>query len=1339
MSVTDAAKVLGVGRPALSNFLNGNAAASPDMAARIERAFGVPAQKILDLQAVFDAAQSKSKGAQAGAKTYVPTFLEIKANEIENWAATTIAARTRLAVLLRTLVNSTGIGLQGVEFPGNDDAERPGWDGYVVADDGTPWIPQGKSGWEFGTSHDPNQKANDDYAQRLKTTTKDERTQTTFVFVTPRTWLAKSKWREARLKEKQWKDVRVYDASNIEEWLEQSVPGQSWFADEIGKPSKGTHSLDKCWAEWANVADPPLVGRLFATAVRTAQKVVKSKLANPPEGPIQVAADSIEEALAFLAQLFAPGVEELENYRDSVVVFKQPGVLPKLAAGASAFIAVAGTREVEHELGQYARSIHSIVVYPRNVPNTEPDVILEPLNDEDFRASLAEMKFQRDDVERLQHESGRSNTVLRRRLSQFPAIKTPAWVSDSTIASRLVPILLVGTWNSNNPNDQIIVSLLAGGADYSTLERELQSLTSLNDSPVWSVGTYRGVISKIDLLFAISNSVSDLKIYFDVARLVLSEKDPSLELSEDEQWMAGMYGKTREISGALRKSISETLVLLAVHGNALFQSRLGIDVEIAVARLIQDLLTPLTTRTLEEHERDLPVYAEAAPGAFLAILEEDLRSNSPASMGLMRPSSTGVFGSCIRSGLLWALEGLAWSPATLPRAALILAKLAQIEITDNWTNKPISSLESIFRSWMPQTSASVDKRIAVLKRLADEVPNVAWQVCVDQFSQHNTVGHYSHKPTWRNDGVGFGETLNRSEVIAFARAMVDMAIGWKAHNKHTLADLIERIYVLDDSHHKAIWSLVQAWATNSASDEDKAWVRESIRKTVMSRRGVATAHKLQADDVATAAKAAYAALEPTDIIQRHEWLFRQSHVEPSADDSEETDYRAQGRRLTKQRTLALNEILEQRGFDGVFQLAAMGATGFQIGLLLAQILSHAEVVKFIQVCVPGSSIDASRKNLASGIFFGIQTPEIRSEILSNVRATLALDDFAIVLTLAPFQIPTWELVDELPEPARDMYWNSVDPMQTRLSDDDLNPAVERLLAVKRPRAAFSCIHYELDKIRPTLLFQLMKDISTAGNEPSGHYLLDPYYIAEAFKLLDESSKFSVEQLAGLEFSYIDALSRKYGADDARGIPNLERYVEMNPEFYAEAVAWVYRRKDGGEDPPSIRSDDPDLLKKRAERAYKLLDSLRRVPGRESTDEIDGERLIAWVNRVRQACADLGRREAGDDSLGGLLANAPRGNDDVWPCEPVRDVLEKISSREMARSVVTGLYNARGAHWRGEGGNQERDLASMYRKWGEVLEISHPFVAAEILNHIAGVYERDAKREDTDAQVQRRLR
>ena len=120
MSVTNAAKLMGVGRPALSNLLNGKAALSSEMAKRLEKAFGYPRKDLLDMQAKYDAAQAHKTSAPAETKTYVPPFLAIKANQIEAGFDSNIQARSRLAVLLRTLVNSTGHQLAKVDFPGNE-------------------------------------------------------------------------------------------------------------------------------------------------------------------------------------------------------------------------------------------------------------------------------------------------------------------------------------------------------------------------------------------------------------------------------------------------------------------------------------------------------------------------------------------------------------------------------------------------------------------------------------------------------------------------------------------------------------------------------------------------------------------------------------------------------------------------------------------------------------------------------------------------------------------------------------------------------------------------------------------------------------------------------------------------------------------------------------------------------------------------------------------------------------------------------------------------------------------------------------------------------------------
>ena len=59
LSVTAAAKVLGVSRPALSNLLNRNANLSGEMALRIEKAFGVKMDTLMRMQAACDIAEAR--------------------------------------------------------------------------------------------------------------------------------------------------------------------------------------------------------------------------------------------------------------------------------------------------------------------------------------------------------------------------------------------------------------------------------------------------------------------------------------------------------------------------------------------------------------------------------------------------------------------------------------------------------------------------------------------------------------------------------------------------------------------------------------------------------------------------------------------------------------------------------------------------------------------------------------------------------------------------------------------------------------------------------------------------------------------------------------------------------------------------------------------------------------------------------------------------------------------------------------------------------------------------------------------------------------------------------
>ena len=70
LSVTEGAKVLGVTRPALSALLNERANLSPEMALRIEKAFGVSMDTLMRMQNTYDIAQARKREGEITVEPY---------------------------------------------------------------------------------------------------------------------------------------------------------------------------------------------------------------------------------------------------------------------------------------------------------------------------------------------------------------------------------------------------------------------------------------------------------------------------------------------------------------------------------------------------------------------------------------------------------------------------------------------------------------------------------------------------------------------------------------------------------------------------------------------------------------------------------------------------------------------------------------------------------------------------------------------------------------------------------------------------------------------------------------------------------------------------------------------------------------------------------------------------------------------------------------------------------------------------------------------------------------------------------------------------------------------
>ena len=344
------------------------------------------------------------------------------------------------------------------------------------------------------------------------------------------------------------------------------------------------------------------------------------------------------------------------------------------------------------------------------------------------------------------------------------------------------------------------------------------------------------------------------------------------------------------------------------------------------------------------------------------------------------------------------------------------------------------------------------------------------------------------------------------------------------------------------------------------------------------------------------------------------------------------------------------------------------------------------------------------------------------------------DSIVRLFRCAPFKQNTWRLLDQYGQEIRDRYWQEVVPQWNHHSEEELIEIIDRLLGVQRPRAAFHAVHLDWPQVETSQLKRLLIAVATVDAEPADWYRPEAYCLSEALDSLDSRTGVSPDEMAQLEFMFITALE-----DSKHGIPNIERQIAESPALFVQVLAHAFKRNDDGQDPPEWRIENPKRRDDLAIAADSLLDQIERIPGTESEGTVNAEKLLDWIEEARRLCAEHGRVEVGDRKIGEFLSKAPAEEEGGWPCLPVCEVMERIASQQIGDGFEIGVLNGRGVYSRGidEGGAQEHELAAKYRNWAKQRAFDYPYVSS-VLERIAADYDREAKREDTEVEISKRL-
>src|SRR5262249_17909351 len=147
---------------------------------------------------------------------------------------------------------------------------------------------------------------------------------------------------------------------------------------------------------------------------------------------------------------------------------------------------------------------------------------------------------------------------------------------------------------------------------------------------------------------------------------------------------------------------------------------------------------------------ELPLLAEAAPDAFLTALEKDLSKKSPAVVKLFDPDASPLFGSNPHTGLVLALEGLAWDRNSLPRVSQLLARLYEVAPTTKSGQNPMRTLKQVFMPWYPQTTAPVEERVKILESVSRRHPKAGWTLLLELLPTRLSTVSTNYRPAFRD-------------------------------------------------------------------------------------------------------------------------------------------------------------------------------------------------------------------------------------------------------------------------------------------------------------------------------------------------------------------------------------------------------------------------------------------------------------------------------------------------------------------------------------------------------------------------------------------------------------
>ena len=1242
----------------------------------------------------------------------------ITSSELQNWAATR-ESQEKLPLLIRKLIiNNIGFNnIQFIDIPGGDSIWKPGSDGKLsttvdslLGPANTLYI------IECGQNANTEYKFKTDLIKRTKEL-QNKNINPIFIFIT--THKLKNKQKNIQTIKSTipninlWKDIKIFDADDIETWLDYDYATQAWFADIIGKPIDNIKSFDMIWAEWIKSTCIPIDEDLILARTYVHQQEINKWLLNPAH-ILKIKSNSKKESLLFLFSCIIKSDynnEIKESIKSQIVVIEskeQWNIISQYKESKN--LILIPFFGIPENLGSLFHNKYKIFLPMGPTDGTideENILLLEPYNTHILYNKMMEKIKSADIVNKVIESLGKSGTLLhlqRILKSKEAPLPSPQWCNEEN-AGILLTVALIGGWNEKNKMDTKAVEKLFN-IPYEQVSKILFSFTNMEEYPIKKIGDRWEVINPNIIINLLGYYLTKEFIinYINISQNILSLTNPIYDSKLSYSFSIAFDFKNKKhtyYSDILIKGIANSYNLL---GNKNFPN-ITQDIKTVLSNAINTIFTNKSWKTWATLEPILPAIAESSPRTFLKILKNTINNRPDTIKEIYKHSITSdiyLFNRYLYCGLLSALEILAWSEKYFIDTVYLLIKLEELRDVELSTiNSPLNSLFSIFCPWYSNTSVSIDNKKMVIENLCKENMNkeIIFNMVYSLLFQDHQLCTPTNKPKFydnKDDKEIKTEELNNFNKFIFKRSLdlLDLQESrWKKIINYASSSDSFYFNLLYDKMNKISWNKINKDFSNAILQDLLHWKNYWQYDKFKSKE-----NNSAIKDRFNKVNVLIQKIGITDPINNNISLFSHRITE---------NYLKETFKPIPVLQEAIKEIFNYAGWEGIIDFSKKINTPNVLGKELVYFCKDNNDA--LQILNTDKRNESNVKTMLLN-FFNIYFHTHNAKALDYVYDTSWEESYKISLLCSiNMKKEYWEWIND--KGLSDLYWPNISNLILE-KDEEYDIVFKNLKKYNNYSEMIRLMIRQIyskksDLIKTSEILDVLYGI--LNKKIVINYDLSVYYIKKLFELLDQRDDVEVMQKIFLEIAYFDIFNNN------RNISNLTLYKQFGkkPDLFILLIQEINLSKNN--------CSETDM--ERNKQIQKVLHRISNSFPFESKEECSNW-ITFVISLIHKDKFNKDIRNYILQIIGNIIANAPTDpKDSIWPILYIREIIEKIYSDDLKIKIAIGKFNLVGVRLvdPNDPGGYFFNLSKSFRKNSEQITLQYPRTA-EILEYIAADYE-----------------